>query len=80
MFTEAFFIMAKKLAKPQMSNSWTKHVNENTNQRIVLRDKKEKTTEATWVKLLHAMLCKQETEKNEYILRNSTYMTILYYE
>ena len=45
-------------------------MNENTNPRIVLRDKKEKTTEATWIKLLHAVLCKEETEKNDCVLYN----------
>ena len=45
MFTEALFVMAKKLAKPQMSNRRTKQVEESTNPRIVLRDKKEKTTD-----------------------------------
>ena len=78
MFTEALFVMAKKLAKPQMSNSWTKQVNENTNPRRILRDEKEKTTEATWIKLLHAVLYKQETEKNECGLCNPPQMTIFY--
>jgi hypothetical protein len=45
MFTEALFVMAKKLAKPQMSNRWTKQVKESTNPRTVRRDKKEKTTD-----------------------------------
>ena len=33
-------------------------MNENTNPRRILRDEKEKTTEATWIKLLHAVLYK----------------------
>ena len=69
MFTEALFVMARKLAKPQMSNRRTKQVEESTNPRIVLRDKKEKLL-TTWIKLLHAVLCKQETKKNECVLCN----------